>query len=246
MAVLRSADNRGSAIALQGIVAGASISRERHLRSGRHSGQRSHRAARRGRRPDGVPGGGRARDRRQRVVVRRSRRSASTAASCTCSNTRITGNDAIACAQVAMSATGLGLAGSSMAISPQQLLDRRQRRPLRRRWRLDRGATSSSTRRLQRPTRRLRSTLATGLDKNGVEPVPGARQPDRRLRRFGHRHPRAGARADRASSTSSRTAATALSPPTTPMPARCRSRTTICATSIPRARARGDCWWALP
>ena len=45
MAVFRSADNRGSAIALQGDRGRRVDLRERHIRSGRHPGQRSHRAA---------------------------------------------------------------------------------------------------------------------------------------------------------------------------------------------------------
>lgn len=116
MAVFRNADNRGSAIALQGIVGGASISENAIFAPvgilandptaprGEGDDQTAFLAAAALAIDDNVmwcPQQAIGLDGNVLHLL----------------NTRITGNDAIACAQLAMSATGFGLAGSSMAIT---------------------------------------------------------------------------------------------------------------------------------
>ncbi|WP_422003422.1 DUF6519 domain-containing protein [Reyranella sp.] len=115
LAVFRGADNRGSAISLQGIVAGASIAENAIFAPvgilandptaprGEGDDQTAFLAA-----------AGLAID--DNVLWCAQQAIGLDGNVLHLLNTRITGNDAIACAQVAMSATGLGLPGSSMAI----------------------------------------------------------------------------------------------------------------------------------
>jgi hypothetical protein len=154
-------------------------------------------------------------------------------------NTRIAGNDALACAQVALSALGMGLPGASIAVCRNSfsIPGSGIRCAVGGAWIGENKLVNTASARTDVSTG---IALATGLDKSGLAQcqilanqidgfglagiVIGAPVRDLIVKPLNIIE----------------IAATASCRPTTPMPAPCRSRTTTCATSTPPRGGGGD------